>query len=110
MAIRTNIFDDAARARALETSVTISTEAEVFPPIDYLWTVKEAAAFLARSERWTWYMLKAHENEPGSIPHVMLGRSPRFIPADMKAWAAAGFPPAASFKTWKADDERRRKR
>jgi hypothetical protein len=31
----------------------------------------------------------------------------RFIPDDVKAWAAAGFPPAAEFKAWKDLTERR---
>jgi len=77
---------------------------------DALWTIKESAAYLRKSERWLWYALKTPEHEAGSVPHVKLGRSPRFIPDDLKAWAAAGFPPAATFKEWQEAENRRRKR
>ena len=39
-----------------------------------------------------------------------LGRNPRFIPDDLRLWAAQGFPPASTFKQWKEADERRRRR
>lgn len=79
------------------------------PVLERLWTIKEAAAFLRKSERWLWYALKRPPDEPGSVPHVKLGKSPRFMQDDLKAWAAAGFPPAGTFKTWKESEERRRR-
>jgi len=77
---------------------------------DNLWTVKDAAAFLRKSSRWIFYALQTPENEPGSIPHSKLGRNPRFIPDDLRTWAAQGFPPAATFKQWKDAGERARRR
>ncbi|HLX68478.1 MAG TPA: helix-turn-helix domain-containing protein [Verrucomicrobiae bacterium] len=74
-----------------------------------LWTVKDAAAFLRKSPRWIFYSLQIPENEPGSIPHSKLGRNPRFIPDDLKAWASAGFPPAATFKAWQQTSSRHKK-
>jgi hypothetical protein len=74
-----------------------------------LLTVKELAAFLRKSARWVWYNLKRREDEPGSIPHVKLGKSPRFIFEDVQAWVAAGFPPAATFKAWRELESRRRR-
>ena len=75
-----------------------------------LWTVREAATFLRISERKLWYGLRTPENEAGSIPHVRFGKMPRFVPDDLKRWAAEGFPPAATFKEWKKSDDRRRNR
>mgnify|MGYP000735619577 CR=1 FL=1 len=74
-----------------------------------LWTVADAATFLRKSQRWLFGQLKIDDTQPGSIPHVRLGRSPRFIPDDLKAWAAAGFPPAATFKEWKEMSARRKR-
>ena len=72
------------------------------PPGDVmpLWTVKEVAAFLRKSVRWVRYALRKPENEPGSIPHTKVGRTPRFDPAALKAWVEYGCPPAATLKTW----------
>lgn len=63
-----------------------------------LWTVKEAATYLRKSESWVWQAVRTPEDRPGSIPHAKLGKSPRFIPEEMQAWAASGFLPAADFK------------
>ena len=43
------------------------------------------------------------------VPHVRLGRTPRFIPDDVRAWAASGFPPVAAFRDWKDVAARRRR-
>ncbi len=75
-----------------------------------LWTVKDAATFLRKSPRWIFYALQVPEHEPGSIPHSKLGRNPRFIPDDLRVWAAQGFPPAATFKAWKEADAKRARR
>jgi len=77
------------------------------PPV--LLTVKDLAVFLRKSARWVWYNLRRREDEPGSIPHVKLGKSPRFILEDVQAWVAAGFPPAATFKAWREIESRRRR-
>jgi hypothetical protein len=76
---------------------------------DTLWTVKEAALFLRKSRRWLFDALRLEENVPGSVPHVRLGRSPRFIPDDLKLWASMNFPPAATFKAWRDADRRKKK-
>jgi len=67
-----------------------------------LWTAKEAAAFLGKSVRWVFYALRLPESEPGSIPHVRVGRAPRFNPQVLVEWVTAGCPPASTFRTWKA--------
>jgi len=75
-----------------------------------LWTVAQAAKFLRKSERWMFGQLTLDESQTGSIPHVRLGRSPRFIPAELREWSAAGFPPAAAFKEMKDAEKRKRGR
>ena len=100
------------------TPITSTAAAGQTPPapaapvqdVPRLWTVKDAAGFLCLSERKIAYMLKTPATEPGSVPFVRLGRSPQFIPADLTAWAAAGFPPAGTFKAWQDAENRPRKR
>lgn len=75
-----------------------------------LWTVKDAAQFLRKSARWIFYSLQIPDTAPGSIPHSKLGRNPRFIPDDLRAWAAQGFPPVATFRAWKEADAKRARR
>ena len=90
---------------------TEESHTHVAPAVaDTLWTVKQAAIFLQKSQRWLFGQLTLADDRPGSIPHVRLGRSPRFIPDDLRAWAAAGFPPAGTFKEWKEADARRARR
>jgi hypothetical protein len=74
-----------------------------------LGTVADVAAFLRKSPRWVFLALRQPEGTPGSIPHVRLGRTPRLIPDDLRAWAASGFPPVATFRAWQ-ETERRRQR
>jgi hypothetical protein len=74
-----------------------------------LWSVKDAAIFLQKSRRWLFLALRLPENAPGSVPHVRLGRSPRFIPDDLRSWASMNFPPAATFKTWRAEENRKKR-
>ena len=67
-----------------------------------LWTVKDVARFLARSERWVFRQLKRPETEPGSIPHYRLvDGAPRFSPQEIEDWVKAGCPPAATLRSWK---------
>jgi len=48
-----------------------------------LLTVKELAYFLNRSPRWVYGNLNA-------LPHVRIGRSPRFKLAEIEAWLSKG--------------------
>jgi hypothetical protein len=73
-----------------------------------LWTTKEAAAFLRKSVRWVFYALRLPESEPGSIPHVRVGRAPRFSPEVLSEWVNVGCPPASVFRTWKAGSRHRK--
>ena len=70
--------------------------------VQSLWNMKECAQFLRRSPRWLWSIIARRPEEPGSIPHVRIGASPRFFPDDIAAWVRAGCPPAATFADWKA--------
>ena len=67
-----------------------------------LWGPKDVCQYLGMSRTRLFVALRLAPTEPGSIPHVRLGRNPRFIPADMEAWAAANFPPAATFEAWRS--------
>ncbi len=78
--------------------------------IERLWSVKDCAAFLQRSRRWLWSALTRRPEEAGSIPHVRIGASPRFFPADIAAWVRAGCPPAATIAEWNAVEQKRQKR
>ena len=69
-----------------------------------LWTVKDVAKYLQRSPRWVWGCLTHRPDESGSIPHIRLpGKtpSPRFVPDEVRDWAALNFPPARDFKAWR---------
>jgi hypothetical protein len=78
--------------------------------LEPLWSMKEFATYLRRSTRWLWSAITRRPEEPGSIPHVRIGASPRFFPEDIAAWVRAGCPPAATFAEWNAADEKRQKR
>ena len=65
-----------------------------------MWTVKECAAYLKKSPRWLWSAMTRRPEEPGSVPHVRVGASPRFFPDDIAAWVRQGCPPAATFAAW----------
>lgn len=64
-----------------------------------LWNLKEAAAFLKKSVRWMYDMLKRRDEEPGSIPHLRVGKTFRFEPDVLRVWVALGCPPAAVVET-----------
>ena len=52
-------------------------------PIDRLWTVRQAAAFLGRSVSWVYKAV-----ERGELPRARgLGWGVRFVPADLHAFA-----------------------
>lgn len=72
-----------------------------------LWTVEHAAKFLRKSMRWVFYALRVPPTEPGSIPHVRLGRSPRFDPATLREWVAQGCPPVAMFRAWQIKQQKK---
>ena len=75
---------------------------------DSLWTLRDLAAYLKRSPRWISYHLPRAESEPGSIPHLRLGRSPRFVPSEISAWVRAGCPSVSTFHQKQSPSEARR--
>lgn len=83
-----------------------------------LWSVRDVARFLQRSERWIYDTLAADPAKAGSIPVFRIpggrgsrGRgSARFVPADIVEWVAAGCPPAAVFRQWQEAEQRKRKK
>lgn len=69
------------------------------PKVSPLWTVKEVAAYLQRSERWVYTALKRDPKHKGSLPNFRLpGGGPRFDPKEVREWLADGCPPAAEFR------------
>ena len=75
-----------------------------------LWDVRACASYLGKSPRWLWSALTRRPEEPGSVPHVRIGKTPRFISADIEAWVRQGCPPASMFRSWLASEEKRRNR
>ena len=75
-----------------------------------LWCVKQCSGFLGKSPRWLWSALTRRPEEPGSVPHVRVGKTPRFFPDDIASWVRAGCPPAATFTEWQTAEEKRRNR
>lgn len=69
--------------------------------IEPLWTVEDAAKYLRKSKRWVQYALLVPETEPGSMPHIRIGRNVRFEPAALREWIVADCPPAATLKKWR---------
>jgi len=66
-------------------------------------TVKEAAAYLKRSERWIREAVARDPQEAGSIPHHRLpGRrgGVRFDRDELLLWLKADCPPAAVWNSW----------
>jgi hypothetical protein len=83
-----------------------------------LWTVRDVARFLARSERFVWEALSADPAKPGSLPFIRIpgGRgcrgegSPRFVAADIQFWVANGCPPAAVFRSWQEAEKKSKRK
>lgn len=50
------------------------------PESTRLWNVIECATYLGKSPRWLWTALHFEPVHPSSIPHVRIGKTPRFIP------------------------------
>src|SRR5436189_3642501 len=65
-----------------------------------LWDARACATYLGKSPRWTWTSICKRPDEQGSIPHVRVGASPRFIPADIEKWVRQGCPPVSTFNEW----------
>ena len=63
------------------------------PTVSALWTVHECAAYLKKSTRWLW-----REIARGSVPHVRVGKSPRFYPEEIDAWLRSGCRNAAALR------------
>ena len=91
----------------LDNSTEIIT-AEITRPT--LWNAAQCAQYLGKSPRWLWSALTRRAEEPGSVPHVRIGKTPRFFPDDIAAWVRAGCPPAATFAEWIAAEEKHRSR
>ena len=90
-----------------ETPVAMPTAANATAP---LWDVRACARYLQKSPRWLRSALVRQPDEPGSIPHIRVGSSPRFIPEDIAAWVRQGCPPAATFAEWHGTKEKRKSR
>lgn len=78
--------------------------------MDSLWDIRACAAYLRKSARWLYKAVKNRPNEPGSIPHVNIGSTARFVPGDIEKWVQQGCPPAALFAEWQRSEEKRQKR
>jgi len=87
----------------------MNRENEILKPTA-LWDVRACAEFLGKSPRWLWSALTRRPEEIGSVPHVRVGQTPRFIPHDIEAWVRQGCPPAATFAQWYRADEKTKKR
>ena len=85
--------EKAQKTLGLDTSERVGTLPGGIAP---LWTVEETAQFLKKSKRWIFYHLQLSPEEPGSIPHVRLGRTPRFCPEELREWTEMGCPPAGT--------------
>jgi len=77
------------------------------PEIEGLWNVEQLAAFLNMSARWIRGRLTLRTDEPGSIPTIRFGRTPRFNPEEIRGWLQAGCPPAADWASWQNGRRRR---
>jgi len=77
---------------------------------DTLWTVEDLAKFMRKSPRWVFYALRLRSTDPGSIPHIRLGRTPRFDPGTIREWVHQGCPPADTYRNWNLSKERLNKR
>jgi hypothetical protein len=77
--------------------------------MDSLWDIRACANFIRKSPRWLWSALRTRPEEPGSIPHVYIGKTARFVPADIEKWVQQGCPPAATFAEWRRAEEKRPK-
>ncbi|HEY3449907.1 MAG TPA: helix-turn-helix domain-containing protein [Myxococcales bacterium] len=55
--------------------------ADDFGGADDLWTVKRAAKYLGKGEFWVY-----RQAEAGLLPYRRIGRTLRFIPAELRAW------------------------
>jgi hypothetical protein len=83
-----------------------------------LWTVRDVARFLARSERFIWEALSSDPAKPGSLPFIRIpgGRgcrgegSPRFVAAEIQSWVASGCPPAAVFRSWQEAEKKTKRK
>ena len=62
-----------------------------------LWSVREVARYLKRSQRWVWSQLDIPGKRAGRIPHLRIGKAPRFIPEEICRWVRLGCPSVAEF-------------
>lgn len=62
-----------------------------------LWAVSDLARYLKRSQRWVWSQLDVPGKRTGRIPHLRIGKAPRFIPEEIFRWVRLGCPSVADF-------------
>jgi hypothetical protein len=72
--------------------------------------MSDTTAFLRKSRRSLFYALRIRQDQPGSVPHSKLGRTPLFVPDDLRQWASMGFPPLSAFKTWKEAEMKKKEK
>ena len=62
----------------------VEPDAAATPEVDNeLWGVEELARFLGMSTSWVY-----RSTEAGLVPYRRVGRSLRFLPAEIRAWVA----------------------
>ncbi|MCZ7646112.1 MAG: helix-turn-helix domain-containing protein [Planctomycetota bacterium] len=75
---------------------------EAINSVDPLWSVDQVSEYLGKSPRWIYAALARPDDQPGSIPHFRVGRSPRFDAQEIAAWARASCPPLVDWRAWQA--------
>jgi excisionase family DNA binding protein len=63
---------------------------ELLPPVDPLWTVRQASAWLAVSEHALRCMLRRHQLPAEAV--VRIGRRVRFRSEALRLWVRRGIP------------------
>jgi excisionase family DNA binding protein len=63
-----------------------------------LWSVREVAHFLKRSERWVRSRISIDPKVKGSMPFYRLGRGLRFSEEEIRRWLDGGCPPSSEIR------------
>jgi hypothetical protein len=75
-----------------------SNTGKSYDPFQPLWKVPDLAKYLRCSRRWIWDHLNVRQEQEGSIPHLRIAGSPRFVPHLIVRWAEMGCPPVSEFR------------
>lgn len=75
-----------------------------------LWDIQQCGQYLGKSTRWLYKAVRVRSHEPGSIPHVRVGHTTRYVPEDLREWVRCDCPPAATFAEWKQAEKKRTRR